>query len=123
MSGVEQCYAQIEKQALATTWACDRYSNFLIGKTFHIETDHKPLMSLLGQKSLDELPPIIQRYRMRLIRFRYSISHVPGKDLIRTPVLESQQPEDKSFQDECQAYVYAVMSALLVTDKRMLEIK
>ena len=129
MSGVEQRYAQIEKEALATTWACERYSDFLIGKTFHIETDHKPLVSLLGQKTLDELPPRIQRFRMRLMRFRYSISHVPGKDLItadtlsRAPVVESQEPHDKSFQDECQAYVKAVMSALPVTDKRLLEIK
>ena len=61
MSGVEQRYAQIEKEALATTWACERFSDFLIGKTFHIETDHKPLVSLLGQKTLDELPPRIQR--------------------------------------------------------------
>ena len=99
MSGVEQRYAQIEKEALATTWACERYSNFLIGKTFHIETDHKPLVSLLGQKTLDELPPIIQRFRMMLMRSLYSISHVPGKDLItadtlsRAPVMENQQPE------------------------------
>ena len=129
MSGVEQRYAQIEKEVLATTWACERHSNFLIGKTFHIETDHKPLVSLLGQKTLDELPPKIQRFRMRLMRFRYSISHVPGKDLITAdtlslaPVVESQQPEDKSFQDECQAYVNAVTSALPVTDTRLLEIK
>ena len=129
MSGVEQRYAQIEKEALATTWACERYSNFLIGKTFHIESDHRPLVSILGQKTLDEWPPRIQRFRMRLMRFRYGISHVPGKDLItadmlpRPPVVESQQPEDKSFQDECQAYVNAVMSQLPVTDKRLLEIK
>ena len=82
MSGVEQLYAQIEKEALATTWECERYSDLLIVKTFHIETDYKPLVSLLGQKTLDELPPRIQRFRMRLMRFRYSISHVPGKDLI-----------------------------------------
>ena len=129
MSGVEQRYAQTEKEALATTRACERYSNFLIGKTFHIETDHKPLVSLLGPKTLDELPPRIQRFKMRLMRFRYGISHMPGKDLItadtlsRAPVVQSQQPEDKSFQDECQAYVNAVMSALPVTDKRLLEIK
>ena len=65
---------------------------------------------------------------MRLMRFRYSISHVPGKDLKTTdtlsqaPVVESQQPEDKSFQYECHAYGNAVMSALPVTYKRLLEI-
>ena len=95
----------------------------------HIETYHKPLVSLLGQNTLDELPPRIQRFRMRLMRFRYGISHVPGKELTtadtlsRAPVVECQQSEDKSFQDECQAYVNAVMSALPVTYKRLLEIK
>ena len=49
---------------------------------------------------------------------------MPGKDLMtadtlsRAPVVESQEP-----QDECQAYVNAVMSALPVTDRRLLEIK
>ncbi len=37
--------------------------------------------------------------------------------------MESQQPEYKSFQDECQAYVNPVMSALPVTYKRLLKIK
>ena len=38
-------------------------------------------------------------------------------------MVESQEPHDKSFQDECQDYVNAVISALPVTDKRLLEIK
>ena len=32
ISGVEQPYAQIEKEALPTTWACERCSNSLVGK-------------------------------------------------------------------------------------------
>ena len=48
---------------------------------------------------------------------------ITADTLSRAPVVESQEPQDKSFQDECQAYVNAVMSALPVTDKRLLEIK
>ena len=42
------------KEALVTMWACERLSDYLIGKTFHIETDHKPLVSLLGSKNLNK---------------------------------------------------------------------
>ena len=43
MSETKRRYAQIEKEALATTWACEKFANFLIGKHFLVETDHKPL--------------------------------------------------------------------------------
>ena len=56
-----------------------------------METDHKPIVPPLGTKDLDEMPPRIQRLRMRLLRFDFAISHVPGKEhttadaLSRTP--------------------------------------
>jgi hypothetical protein len=48
---------------------------------FKLETDHKPLVPLLSTKDLAELPARIQRFKMRLMRFDFSISHVAGKDL------------------------------------------
>ena len=67
MTPTEQRYAQVEKEALAATWACERFSCFILGRPFELETDHKPLVSLLGGKALDDLPPRIQRFRMRLM--------------------------------------------------------
>ena len=46
MNSTEQCYAQIEKEALGLTWACECFSDYLIGMTFHCETDYKPLIPL-----------------------------------------------------------------------------
>ena len=79
LSSTEQKYAKIEKEALATTWTGERLADYLIGKTFYIETDHKPLVLLLGTKNLDEMPRRIQRLRIRLLRFDFTISYVPGK--------------------------------------------
>lgn len=56
MTPTEQRYAQIEKEALAFTWACERLADYLIGLKFHIQTDHKPLVPLFSSKHLEELP-------------------------------------------------------------------
>ena len=57
LMGTEMRYAQTEKEALAVTWACEKFSDYLLGKSFSIETDHKPLIPLLNSKQLDNLPP------------------------------------------------------------------
>ena len=57
LTETETRYAQIENEALATTWACERFSNYILGKSICIETNHKPLVSLHNTKHLDSLPP------------------------------------------------------------------
>ena len=44
MTPTEQRYAQIEKEALAITWAYDWFADYLMDLQFHIEIDHKPLV-------------------------------------------------------------------------------
>ena len=38
MTETERRYAQIEKEALAITWACEKFSTYILGMTFLIET-------------------------------------------------------------------------------------
>ena len=62
LTPTEQRYTQIEKEALAFTWGCERFADYLVGLRFTIETDHKPLVPLFSYKNLDELPLRVQRF-------------------------------------------------------------
>ncbi|KAL7856534.1 hypothetical protein SRHO_G00154330 [Serrasalmus rhombeus] len=114
LTEAEKHYAQIEKEALAVTWACERLSPYLLGLQFKIETDHKPLVPLLSSKALDELPPRVLRFRLRLLKFIFDIVHVPGKCLItadalsRAPVKHILTQEEKDNEAEVKVFVDAV---------------
>lgn len=57
LTETERRYAQIEKEALAITWACEKFANYILRREFLIEMDHKPLVPVLSTKHLDRLPP------------------------------------------------------------------
>lgn len=65
MADAEHGYAQIEKEALAITWAREEFSDYILGKSISMETDHKPLVPVLGRKSLDSLSPRVLRFCLR----------------------------------------------------------
>ena len=125
LTPTELQYAQIEKEALAFTWACERFCDYLVGIPFHINTDHKPLVPLFSSKKLDELPIRVQRFRLRMMRFSFTISHVPGQSLLVADTL-SRAPlasDDTSLQLQTAAYVKAVVQSLPASEKQLERIK
>ena len=82
LSETEKRYAVIEKEALAVTWACDKFSDYVLGMKFTVETDHKPLVPLFTSTDLSKMPPRILRFRMRLMKYELDVVYVPGKEQI-----------------------------------------
>ena len=111
MSETERRYAQIEKEALAIAWSCEKFSDYLLGRRFLIESDHKPLIPILNTKSLNSLPPRVLRFRLRLSRFDYQVQHVAGKYMYTADTLSrapsSVTAEEMSSQ-ETEAFVEAI---------------
>ena len=121
LSSTEEKYAQIEKEALAATRACERLADYLIGKTFHNETNNKPLGPLPGTKNLDEMPSRIQRLRMRLLRFDFTIFHVLGKELTTADALSrvpSKSTSRVKQEEEIELYVENILLQPPALDKR-----
>ena len=128
MTDAERRYAQIEKEALAPTWACKRFRTYLVGMDFLIQTDYKPLISLLGSRALDDLPPRILRFRLRLLRFTYEIEHVPGKKLItadalsRAPIQGELTAEDRQLEQDVCVSINQIIQHLPASDDRLAQI-
>ena len=125
MSKTEGRYAQIEKEALATTWACEKFANFILGKHIQVEIDHKPLMPLLGLKHLDSLPPRILRFRLQLDRFSYDIKHIPGKEmytadtLSRAPISQPRATDSTTLEELAELCVMGAISHLPSKSQRV----
>ena len=128
MTPTEQRYAQIEKEALAFTWACERFADYLIGLEFMIHTDHKPLVPLFSTKRLEELPIRVQRFRLRMMRYQFTITHIPGKDLVIADMLSRAPANPPSSDDlllnqEARAFVNVVIQGLPASDEQLERIK
>ena len=45
-----------------------------------VTVDHEPLISILGDKGLADIPnPRLYRFKERCLRFRFRIQYLPGK--------------------------------------------
>ena len=101
LTAVEQRYAVIEKEALAATWACDKFADYVLGMTFTLETDHKPLVPLLSSTDLAKMPPRIQRFRMRMMRYNPEVQYVRGRLHVSADAL-SRAPVGSPFTADMQ---------------------
>jgi len=125
LSPTEKRYAQIEKEALAICWACEKFSYFLVGTHFLVETDHKPLLAVLSSKELAKLPVRVQRFRLRMMAYCYDIIYTPGQKLVVADALSrSPNPVGEQVTGSGEpSLVLELISMLPISSHRLDRIK
>ena len=76
----EQNYAQIEKEMLAIVYGCERFDQYLYGKEVSVESDHKPLETIM-KKPLHKAPKRLQRMMLALQKYDLKVTYKPGRHL------------------------------------------
>ena len=73
-------YSNTDREALAALWACMRLEQFLLGKKFILETDHKPLLySFVPDSALrTDISTRLMRFALKTMHFDYEIKYIPG---------------------------------------------
>lgn len=84
LTQTERRYCQTEKEALALVWAVERFSAYLLGRKFELETDHKPLEAIF--KPTSRPCPRIERWVLRLQSFTFVVKYRKGNSNIADPL-------------------------------------
>ena len=80
LQSAEKRYAPIEGEALAVAWGLEQTRFFTQGcDDLLVVTDHKPLVKILGDRTLDEIRNTrLFRLKQRTLPWRFQIAHLPG---------------------------------------------
>ena len=89
----ESRYAPVEGEALAVAEALDKSRHFVLGcKDLIIAVDHKPLLKLFGDRSLDAISNSrLRNLKEKTLRYRFRMVHIPGAKN-RAPDTVSRHP-------------------------------
>ena len=67
----------IELESLAVAWAMEKFQHFLYGNQFILETDQKPLETILA-RSLNQTTPRLQQILIRTMPYNFRVHYLPG---------------------------------------------
>ena len=97
---------------LAVVCAAVYFHLYLYGEKFTIITDHRPFLGIV--KSLKLATARIERWRLCLIPFRYSLIYQPGKNDLHPVDYLNCHPHHKPEKDDAaEAYIsYVVQNTI-----------
>ena len=105
LTTAQQNYVPIELEALAISWAVQKFHHYLYGTPFMLQTDQKLLQAILS-KSLAEATPQMQRLLLPTTPYDMTVEYIKGEtnfiadclsraqvteDIIKLPILQVNQ--------------------------------
>ena len=92
LTPAEKQYSNIERELLAVVFAMERLHHYVYGYTVTVETDHKPLVSIL-HKTIATASPRLQHLLLRLAQYDLDIVYPKGKKNVIADALSRVSPK------------------------------
>ena len=126
MTSAEKNYSQVEREALAIIFGVKRFRQYLWGRHFTLETDHRPLVTILGPKN--GIPTMtaarLQMWVLILSGYTYEIAYRPGSELChadefsRLPV---NAPTNSAEEESGDIFHFTCVDELPVSSRQIRE--
>jgi hypothetical protein len=110
----EMKYSQIEKEALAIVFGCEHFHLYLYGKSFEMETDHRPLEYIFKPKSTGKPTPArVERWLLRLQEYDFTVIYRPGPQNLADALSRLPNKTPRSNMESCaDRYVHYLAEQL-----------
>ena len=96
LSNSERDYEQIERDYLSVLFACEYFREYVYGREFVVQNDHQPLKEFLSG-AINEYPPQMQYFYLRLQRYNFSFAYPPGKKMVVADALSRAYLRDNQL--------------------------
>ena len=73
----ERNYSTVEKELLGIVWGVQKFTSYLYGREFTLQSDHAPLVHLNNFKAQNAR---LMRWALQLQSFPYRVEAIPGKE-------------------------------------------
>ncbi|GFW02837.1 retrovirus-related Pol polyprotein from transposon 17.6 [Trichonephila clavipes] len=124
LTNSEKNYAQIEKELLAIVFSFEKYHNFVYGRKVVVQSDDKPLMSIVN-KPMHKISSRMQRMILKLLKYDFEINYVPGSQMFLADTLSRAFPVSETVRDDPKMLniVYTISKHLPMSQNRSVQIK
>lgn len=113
LTDTEKRYAQNQREALATVWAVEHFSFFLLGRHFTLRTDAQGVAFILNRSRESSKRALTRAdgWALRLSPYSYDVEYIRGRDNIADPSSRLYTGRDEPFDEEHSPWQIATLEA------------